>query len=101
MSPIKKIKKFINKNPRMLIRLKPTAKLVGYCPKYLSRLFKEEVGIGFSQYRLKIQMMAARKMLIKGSSVKKVARTFGYKNAESFTRCFKRLVGITPSKFAK
>jgi AraC-like DNA-binding protein len=71
-------------------------------PKYLSRVFKERTGTGYSAYRLKIKAKEAQRLLSRaGLSVSEIADKLGYKNVESFIRQFKKMTGTTPSAFRK
>jgi AraC-like DNA-binding protein len=73
---------------------------VALTPKYLSRVFKQQVGMDFSDYRLNIQMDKAKLFLVKlDYNVNQVAEKLGYENSESFTRQFKKIVSLTPTAY--
>ncbi len=64
---------------------------------YLSRLFKLEVGIPYSQYILSKKMHIAKQLLLEGAQVGEAAARFGYLNVSFFSRQFQRYWGVLPS----
>lgn len=69
-------------------------------PSYVSRLFKEEQGVGLLEYinRYRIEQAVA---LLCGSelSVSAIAQQCGYTSDASFIRVFKQYRGMTPGNF--
>lgn len=99
---VQKVKRFVEKNCFKKIRLNDVAQAVALSPKYLSRVFKQEMGMDFSEYRLNIQMDRAKDFLLKfGYNVNQVAEKLGYENSESFSRQFKKIVHYTPTAYRK
>ena len=99
---IEKVKRFVERNCYKKVCLKDAAEAVALSPKYLSRIFKENLGIGFNEYRLKIKMREAKALLENTElNIDHVAYKLGYQNTESFTRLFKELSGKTPSEYRK
>lgn len=97
---IDKITNFIQRNSQKKILLDDVARVVYLCPKYLSRVFKEEVGIGFKEYVLKIKTDEAKKILLNTeNTINEVSYKLGYKNTESFIKLFKKETGLTPTEF--
>jgi len=97
---IERVKRFLEKNSFKKIRLNDVALEVSLSPKYLSRVFKQQVGIDFSDYRLNIQMEKAKIFLVKQDyNVNQVAEKLGYENSESFSRQFKKIVALTPTAY--
>lgn len=99
---IQHVRGFIEGNCLKKITLRDAAEVVFLTPKYLSRVFREKTGMGFSEYKLKFKMEHAKKMLLTpGHTVKQVSARLGYANAESFIRRFEKIVRLTPSCFRK
>lgn len=99
---IEKIKNFTERNCFKKTVLKDVAQAICLSPKYLSRIFKQNTGTSFSEYKLKIKMEKAKTLLVKtGYNVNQVSDKLGYANAESFIRQFKKLTGNTPTEYRK
>ncbi|HNX82312.1 MAG TPA: response regulator [Candidatus Omnitrophota bacterium] len=99
---IEKVKRFIERNCFKKITLIDAAASVCLSPKYLSRLFKQSVKMGFSDYKLKIKIAKAKQLLVKANyNINQLSDKLGYQNAESFIRQFKRFTGLTPTAFRK
>lgn len=99
---IERAKKFIEKNYDKMVNLKDVADELCLSPKYFSRLFKEDTGVGFNDYKLKIRTQKAQNLLAQTDySINQIAERFGYKNLESFIRLFKKTTGMTPTAYRK
>ena len=97
-----KVKRFIEDNCFKKTQLVDAANSICVSPKYLSRAFKENTGIGFNDYKLKIKIEKSKGLLdSSGHTVEQLAVMLGYENAASFIRQFKKIVGDTPSAFRK
>jgi two-component system response regulator YesN len=95
-----KVMRFLDRNYDRRVSLKDAAALVSLSPKYLSRLFKETVGIGFNEYRLKARMEKAIQLLeTTDYSIGEISFKLGYENPESFARLFSKVVGCAPSEY--
>lgn len=95
-------KLFAERNFHKKVTLDDAAKTVGLSPKYLSRIFKEETGVGFSEFRIEIKVQKAKEMLKNtGYNVNQISDRLGYENAESFIRVFRKSAGCTPSEYRK
>lgn len=68
---------------------------------YLSNLFKNELGINFSDYLLEIRMKKAMELLREGAKIYKVAEDVGYGNPQYFSISFKKYTGYTPAEYKK
>lgn len=63
----------------------------------LHRLFVQEFGMPFIQWRQQIRLMAALEWLAEGRQVMDVALDLGYQTQSAFAAMFRRNMGITPS----
>ncbi|MDQ0889035.1 two-component system response regulator YesN [Paenibacillus sp. V4I9] len=69
-------------------------------PKYLSQLFKEEIGENFSDFVITLRINYAKKLLKEtNETVQDISEKTGYANAISFSRIFKKMVGISPGQY--
>lgn len=73
---------------------------VGASERTLRRLFRDETGLTFAGWRMRIRLQTAMRLLQDGMAVGAVARRCGYRSHQSFTRAFRAEYGCTPSEFA-
>ncbi|MFE6076532.1 response regulator [Paenibacillus sp. NPDC057886] len=80
-----------------LVRL---AELYHFNPSYLSRFFKQEMGINLSEFIDELRIRRAKDLLRNADlMVREVALQVGYEAAHSFTRFYKKVTGMTPQEF--
>ncbi len=76
------------------------AEAIHFSPSYLSRRFKEEVGISFMSYVTQYRIHKAQELLIKPNlTVREVANYVGIPDWNYFTKLFKKETGQTPSNY--
>lgn len=68
--------------------------------KTLGRLFREDTGLSFSEWRTTVRLQHAAALLVAGEPVGRTARAVGFRDASSFIVAFRRLFGVTPGDFA-
>lgn len=68
---------------------------------YLSHLFSEEIGTTFKEYLLEYRIHQAKTFLVKNPnwSMTMIAEATGFSSQHHFSNVFKKIVGVTPSKF--
>ncbi|MGX7263614.1 helix-turn-helix domain-containing protein [Enterococcus crotali] len=92
----------IQKNYDQPISLEALAEKSGISYYHLSRSFKKQVGINFTEYLNQIRLMhAAESLVVTSQSVIKVALNSGFSTAKSFHQVFKKQYGLTPASFRK
>jgi len=74
---------------------------VGLSPSYLSRLFKSLEGINLKDYILNIRVDKAKQALLEGKTVEQASSETGFSDPAYFTKCFKRVVGLTPREYVQ
>lgn len=67
----------------------------------LSRLFVQETGMSFAEWRLQARIRAATALLAEGVPVGVVARRVGYRTASAFVAAFRRETGYPPGVFMR
>lgn len=73
---------------------------LSYHPKYLSHLFKKEMGVGFSEYLRDKRINYARTLFDHGiDSIKNVALLSGFNDPLYFSSVFKKVTGISPKQY--
>jgi YesN/AraC family two-component response regulator len=101
-SIIEKTIRFAKRNCYKKTFLKDAAAAIYLSPKYLSRLFKQNTGTRFSDFRLELKIREAKQLLEKTDfNINQIAYKLGYQNAESFIRIFKKLTTFTPTGYRK
>jgi transcriptional regulator GlxA family with amidase domain len=76
------------------------AQRVGISPRHLSRLFRNELGLGPAQAIEQLRLEAARRALQQSAAgLKDVAARSGFGNAEVLRRVFLRALHVTPSAY--
>ncbi|HZG86314.1 response regulator transcription factor [Paenibacillus sp.] len=69
---------------------------------YLSRMFKAQTGLTFSEYVTEYRIRKAQELLSEGlDRLQDVSRLVGYEDPKYFGLQFKKLVGLSPLQYAK
>ena len=99
---VERIKRFAERNCFKKISLNEAAQVVCLSPKYLSRIFKQYCGKGFSEFRLEIKIGKAKGLLTQSTyNIDQISDKLGYQNTESFIRQFKKFTRCTPTEYRK
>jgi AraC-like DNA-binding protein len=72
---------------------------VGASERTLSRLFRQEAGMSFPQWRTQLRLQHALVLLAEGTPVTTTALACGWSNPSAFIEAFRRAFGATPGKF--
>ena len=75
--------------------------LSGLSAFHLLRSFRDEVGLPPAQYQAHVRVRRAKALLRDGCSLAETAGATGFVDQSHFTRCFKRIVGVTPGIYAR
>ncbi|WP_183814659.1 helix-turn-helix domain-containing protein [Tunturibacter empetritectus] len=91
---------YIHANDSGNISLAAMAKIAEVTPHHFASLFTKATGLSPHQYVLRARIERAKihlqdEML----SVAQVSKLTGFRTQEHFTKVFRRIVGVTPSKF--
>ena len=97
---IHQVRTYMEANYTKGVGLKYAAKLFSMHPNYLSRRFKQEVGLRFHDYVLMMRIeMAASLLKDSKQSIKEISYRVGFSNPEVFCKAFKHRVGCSPRLF--
>ena len=89
---------YMNKNIGRRLTRESIAGQLGVAGDYLSRIFKQEMGLTLWDYLTTLRLERARTMLLQtGERVVAVAESCGFDDASYFNRVFKKHYGLTPS----
>ncbi len=84
------------------LTLEDVAQEVHFSPYYVSRLFKEELGLTFIEYLTKIRIDEAKRLLLETNmTVSEISDLVGYQDPSYFTKVFKKREGVTPTQFRR
>ncbi|HVR50554.1 MAG TPA: helix-turn-helix transcriptional regulator [Pseudorhodoferax sp.] len=72
---------------------------VGASERTIARLFRDELGTSYQQWRQQAALAHALPLLAQGASVAQVAAATGYSSESAFSAMFKAAMGQTPSSF--
>jgi len=75
--------------------------IVGASARTLSRLFKKETGLNYSEWRQRLNIQIAITQLSRGQSITNISLLLGYESPSSFIHMFKSKTGMTPSSYRK
>lgn len=64
-----------------------------------SRLFRQQTGLSFVQWRQRACVVQALARLASGEAVTRIALDFGYENPAAFSSMFRRVLGRSPSTY--
>lgn len=82
------------------LSLEMCAEMLNFHPVYLSRVFKKETGIKFSDYVAEYRMNQAKHWLETTDwRIADIAEKLSYSNTTAFIRIFRKIVGTTPGKY--
>lgn len=100
--PITEAVYYISRHFNEPISQADVAEACGISTAYMSRLFKEEMQIGFQDYLTKVRIEQAEKMLRETNRpVKEIAVAVGYPDEKYFSKVYKKQTGIKPSDYRK
>ncbi|MCI0767800.1 helix-turn-helix domain-containing protein [Bacillus sp. TL12] len=82
------------------ITLSKLADILNMNPRYLSSLFKKEVGIPLSEYIQRTRVEEAKNlMLFTNYSLSEIYTLLNFQDQSYFTKVFKKFTGMTPKQF--
>lgn len=93
-------KDFIYKHIYDVINHNDIANKVELSPKYLSFLFKKEVGMTVSEYIQQTKIDEVKKLLVYSKTpISEICSLLNFNDQSYFTKVFKKVVGITPKQY--
>ena len=81
------------------LSLDDLAQAVSVSPFYLSRLFREELGVSFTEYITKLRLEKAISLLAEGLPVKECCFAVGYNDPNYFSRLFRKYYHLSPTEY--
>jgi AraC-like DNA-binding protein len=97
---VKSVKKFIDSNPLTRKSTEDFAAETGVNRNLLQKVFKSTHKKRIKEYQFERRMEAACEMLKEGHFIKKeISVKCGYKNANNFSKAFKKKYNMSPSQW--
>lgn len=86
-------------NPGNADPLEYWAATVGASTRTIARLFRQELGMSFSQWRQQAVLARAIPLLNQGRALSQIAQQLGYQSQSAFSAMFRRAFGESPRAF--
>ena len=86
-------------NPGLPHTLDVWSELAGASSRTLARLFQQELGMRFVDWRQQARLAEALAWLVQGRAIAVIAQDLGYDSASAFTTMFRRVLGKSPRDY--
>ncbi|MHA7967443.1 AraC family transcriptional regulator [Paenibacillus sp. CAU 1782] len=92
--------RYINEHYKQAITAEELAGLQNCSASYLSRLFKNQIGISPIDYVIHVRVFKARQLLLDSEArIQEIAGSVGYGDVYYFSRLFKKHTGLSPLQY--
>lgn len=95
------VAEIIIRDPADQRTLDALARSVGSSRRTITRIFANDTGMTFHTWRAQVRVQASVAFLAAGEPVERVSRSVGYATPSTFTATFRRVLGFTPSEYAR
>ncbi|WP_047979761.1 response regulator [Ornithinibacillus contaminans] len=97
---IEQIKQYIMSHSHEEISLETLGDIMGLSPIYISKMFKEKMGINYIDFLTNYRIERAKKLMREPNrSIKEIAIEVGYHEPNYFSKVFKKLVQVSPKEY--
>jgi len=97
---VRRAREYLHGNATRNISLQELAHVAGLSPFHLARAFRREVGLPPHLYHVQVRIAQAKRLLAQGLPIAQVTADTGFYDQSHFSWHFKRLVGVTPARYA-
>lgn len=96
-----RVKSFVGENySNINLSVSSIAAHLNMHPSYVSTCFKEQTGTGLLDYIMQVRTEKAKALLMRTNrGLEEIAGAVGYTNSRTFSRVFRKIEGVTPSKY--
>ncbi|XEC93378.1 response regulator [Paenibacillus tarimensis] len=99
---IHEIKQYIIAHSQEDISLESIAGQVNLSPYYISRMFKEQLGVNYIDFLTECRIEKAKKRMLNPKlSMKEIAYDVGYNDPNYFSKVFKKMCGVSPTDYRR
>ena len=85
--------------PSLEVGIDDMTRQVGMSRRTFTRLFRQQTGISFVEWRQQACLLAAVVRLGHGEAVTRVASDLGYSSPSAFSSVFRKVLGEAPSRY--
>lgn len=101
-APVQKARRYIEKHLTDSINVENTALEIGVHPDYLSRVFKQHMGMSFTDYVKLRRVNVSKYMLLESdASCTEIATFLGFASGSHYISAFKKFTNMTPGEYRK
>ncbi len=94
-----RVAELLENTPSLPDSLAEIARRTGASPRTIERLFRTETAMPFREWRQRLRLIHALRLLAREESVTSVALECGYGGTSAFIAMFKKVMGTTPSRY--
>jgi len=99
---VQRIKQYIVSHSQEDISLETISREVSLSPFYISKVFKEQLGINYIDFLTECRIQKAKSLMGNpGLSLKEISYEVGYNDPNYFSKVFKRSCGVAPTDYRK
>ncbi|MEG2652089.1 MAG: response regulator [Ruthenibacterium sp.] len=97
------VQKYIEENYREDISVETLSEVFHFSASYIGRVFRTQFGVPPVKYLLHLRMEQAKQLIDQNGEISfaLIAEMVGFSDSHYFSRMFRAVVGITPSKYKK
>ena len=96
---LRAVARMLHERPADNTTLAELGKTIGASARTLSRLFRDELGMTFYEWRTQLRIYHALVLLADGHDTTHVAHACGWANPSSFIAAFTNIIGTTPGRY--
>ncbi|MBD3140662.1 helix-turn-helix transcriptional regulator [Microbispora bryophytorum] len=96
---LRAVARLLYENPADNASLAELGKTIGASTRTLSRLFRDELGMTFYEWRTQLRVHHALVLLADGHDTTRTAYACGWANPSSFITAFTDIIGTTPGRY--
>lgn len=100
LAAVTRAKEWLQEHSEQNVAIGVLADLTGLSPYYLVRAFHKQVGVPPHRYQTIVRVNRARKLVAAGAALSDVAYLTGFCDQSHLNRCFKKMLGVTPGRYA-
>lgn len=98
----RRLKQYVLAHSSEDLSLERMAAEVGLSPFYVSKIFKEEIGVNYIDFLTECRIEKAKTLLLDPTiNLKAIAFEIGYHDPNYFSKVFKKSSGLSPSEYRK